>query len=120
MTRLALIQALSGGLAGSLLVCLTMPEASAGPGRQQPPPPTSPPTRYDPDLTTCEPERIRRAFRQQLQSYADQSDAVISQLRVLQLELTRNSLRRCVARDLLTRPQADQLFEELSSSPTRP
>ena len=45
---------------------------------------------------------------------------MISQLRVLQLELTRNSLRRCVARDLLTRPQADQLFEELSSSPTRP
>lgn len=108
------------GLVGCLVICWSAAEASAGLGRQQPPPPSSPPTRYDPDRTTCEAERIRSAFRQQLQPYGDQSDAVIAQLRLIQLDMTRSTLRRCVSRDLMTRPQADQLFQELSTSPTRP
>ena len=123
MTRPRLDRAIGvlvGSLVASLLVPLGAMEASAGLGRQQPAPPSSPPTRYDPDRTTCEPERIRSAFQQQLQPYADQSEAVIGQLRLIQLEMTRSTLRRCVSRDLLTRPQADQLFRELSSSPTRP
>jgi hypothetical protein len=120
MIGLAPDRALSGVLVASLLVCWDVPEGLAGLGRQQPAPPSSPPTRYDPDRTTCEPERIRSAFQQQLQPYADQSDAVIAQLRRVQLDMTRSTLRRCVSRDLLSRPQADQLFNELSTSPTRP
>lgn len=89
-------------------------------GRRQPDPPASLPTTYDPDRTTCDVERIRTAFQQQLRPYADQSEVVLARLRTLQLEMTRSSLNRCVARDLLTRQQADQLARELAASPIRP
>lgn len=89
-------------------------------GRRQPEPPPSRPTLYDPDRTTCDVERIRRAFQQQLQPYADQSPAVLARLRELQLEMTRSSLKRCVERELLTAQQADQLARELAASPIRP
>jgi hypothetical protein len=94
-------------------------QPAMGQGRQPALPPSRP-TLYDPDRTTCEPERIRQAFQQQLQPFADQSDAVINQLRQVQLDMTRSSLRRCVSRELLTRQQADQLFRELATSPIRP
>ncbi|MCP9889727.1 hypothetical protein KBY57_01475 [Cyanobium sp. Aljojuca 7D2] len=98
---------------------------AACPSRLEPgPPPTgtapSRPTLYDPDRTTCDVERIRRAFQQQLQPYADQSPAVLARLRELQLEMTRRSLKRCVERELLTAQQADQLARELAASPIRP
>ncbi len=110
----------------ALVGCLICPvlgpfglRAAIGQGRQPAIPPSRP-ALYDPDRTTCEPERIRQAFQQQLQPFADQSDAVINQLRQVQLDMTRSTLRRCVARELLSRQQADQLFQELSTSPTRP
>ncbi|MEX0587662.1 MAG: hypothetical protein WD136_00220 [Cyanobium sp.] len=110
-----------GTLVGSLLLAAQAPittlSASAQ-GRQQPPLPQSRPTLYDPDLTTCEPERIRLAFQQQLQPFADEGDAVMARLRQVQLEMTANTLRRCVGRELLGRQQADQLFRELSASPS--
>jgi hypothetical protein len=89
-------------------------------GRRQPDPPPSRPTTYDPDRTTCDVERIRTAFQQHLQPYADQSAAVLARLRDLQLEMTRRSLKRCVERELLTTQQADQLAKELAASPIRP
>ncbi|MCP9941355.1 MULTISPECIES: hypothetical protein [Synechococcales] len=76
-------------------------------GLEPGPPPTgtapSRPTVYDPDRTTCDAERIRTAFQQQLQPYADQSPAVLARLR-----------------QLLTAQQADQLARELAASPIRP
>lgn len=101
---------------GSLL----LPAPTWSQGRRQPEPLPSRPTRYDPDRTTCDVERIRSAFQQQLQPYADQSAAVLTRLRELQLEMTRRSLKRCVVRELLTPQQADQLAEELAASPIRP
>lgn len=89
-------------------------------GRQQPDPPPSRPTLYDPDRTTCDVGRIRTAFQQQLQPYADQSVAVLAHLRELQLEMTRRSLKRCVARELMTPQQAHQLAKELAASSIRP
>ena len=89
-------------------------------GRQQPPPPASRQMLYDPDLSTCDSERIRTAFEQQLQPFADQGDAVLARLRQIQLEMTAKTLRRCVSRQLLSPDQAAQLSRELADSPTRP
>lgn len=91
-----------------------------GQGRQQPDLPASRPSLYDPDRTTCEPERIRSAFQQQLQPFADQSEAVLTRLRQVQLDMTRRTLKRCVERDLLTPQQAVQLDQALTQSPIRP
>lgn len=88
--------------------------------RRQPEPPTSRPTLYDPDRTTCDVELIRTAFQRQLQPYADQNPAVLARLRELQLEITQRSLKRCVERQLLTPQQADQLAKGLAASPIRP
>ena len=98
---------------------LLAPPASSQ-GRRQPEPPASRPSHYDPDRTTCDVERIRTAFQQQLRPYADQSQVVLARLRELQLEMTRRSLKRCVERQLLTAQQADQLARELAASPIRP
>lgn len=108
-----------------LLVALAVGAAFVAPpawsqGRRQPEPPASKPTTYDPDRTTCDVELIRAAFQQQLQPYADQSEAVLARLRELQLEMTRSSLKRCVARELMTAQQANQLAKELAASPIRP
>jgi len=89
-------------------------------GRQQSPPPASSQTLYDPDLSTCDSERIRTAFQQQLQPFADQGDAVLAYLRQIQLEMTAKTLSRCVSRQLLSPEQAAQLSRELAESPTRP
>ena len=109
----------------ALIASLTMQAALAGSpvlaqNRQQPPPPASRPTLYDPDLSTCDSERIRTAFKQQLQPFADQGDAVLARLRQIQLEMTAKTLSRCVSRQLLSPDQAAQLSRELAESPTRP
>ena len=88
--------------------------------RQQSPPPASRQTLYDPDLSTCDSERIRTAFQQQLQPFSDQGDAVLARLRQIQLEMTAKTLSRCVSRQLLSPEQAAQLSRELAESPTRP
>ncbi len=112
--RLTLLTALSllAAFGGSIPVW--------GQGRQQPPTPASRPTVYDPDLSTCNQELIRTAFHQQLQSFADQSEAVLGRLRQIQLEMTIKTISRCVKRQLLSPEQAAQLSRELAESPTRP
>ena len=116
----ALLGALPVLVALPLLGALVVAPPSWGQGRRQPEPHPSKPNLYDPDRTTCDAERIRTAFQQQLQPYRDQSPAVLAQLRRVQLEMTAKTLRRCVERNLLTRQQADQLFKELARSGTRP
>lgn len=91
-----------------------------GQGRQQPTTPASRPTLYDPDLSTCDPEWIRAVFRQQLQPFVDQGEAVLAHLRKIQLEMTTKTLSRCVKRQLLSPEQAAQLSREFAVSPTRP
>ena len=110
----------------TLLIALSLPAALGGwipvwgQGRQQPPTPESRPTVYDPDLSTCNQELIRAAFHQQLQPFADQSEAVLGRLRQIQLEMTTKTISRCVKRQLLSPEQAAQLSRELAESPTRP
>jgi hypothetical protein len=45
--------------------------------------------------------------------YADQSPQVLAKLRRVQDDITLASLKRCVQKGLLTRPQASVLFREL-------
>lgn len=90
-------------------LCLSV----AAQARNQPPPPASRPTIYDPDPKTCQPDNIRRAFARQLAPYADQGEAVLQQLRKVQLQLTEASLQRCVARGLLDEATARSLAAEL-------
>jgi hypothetical protein len=100
-------------LVGGLLAGITLPVRSAAQGRAKPPPPASRPVYYDPDPLTCQPAIIRSGFERQLQPYADQSEAVLQQLRRVQLELTAATLRRCVARGLMTPESASALEAEL-------
>jgi hypothetical protein len=87
-------------------------------GRNQPAPPASKPTFYNPDPATCQPEAIRSGFARQLQPYADQSEAVLQRLRRVQAELTIASLKRCVAKGLLDEPTAKALAAELVGTAT--
>ena len=106
---------------GALVVgAALLAPAGWGQGRRQPLPPPSPEQVYDPDRATCEPEHLRAAVERQLQPYADQSPAVLAQLRTVQLDMVRRTLQRCVARELLTAEQATQLERELAASATRP
>lgn len=91
-----------------------------GQGRKQPTTPASRPTLYDPDLSTCDPQWIRAIFHHQLQPFVDQGEAVLAQLRKIQLEMTTKTLSRCVDRQLLSQEQAAQLSREFAESPTRP
>ena len=111
--RIALIASLT--MQAALAACPVLAQA-----RQQPPPPATRPTLYDPDMSTCDSERIRTAFKQQLQPFADQGDAVLARLRQIQLEMTAKTLSRCVSRQLLSQEQAAQPRRELAESPTRP
>ena len=86
-------------------------EALAGPYR--PPPPASRPKVYDPDATTCQPEQISAGFERQLRPYADQPAAVLARLKLVQGEMTRATLRRCVAQGRMTREEATALALKL-------
>jgi hypothetical protein len=87
-------------------------------GRQQPPPPASRPTLYDPDPLTCQADSIRKEFERQLAPFADQSPAVLKRLRQVQAELLTATLQRCVTRGLMDQPTARTLTTELLGSPT--
>jgi hypothetical protein len=95
----------------------------------------SEPKRYDPDKDTCQVEAIRRAYQANLLPWADQPEVVLQRLRQLQAAMTRDTLRECQARGLLSPAQATSLEAELglratsdstkaapepSQSPTRP
>ena len=91
-----------------------MPGA-AEPTRPQPPPPRK--VLYDPDQAICQPAHVERSFAEQLKPWADQPEAVQARLRLLQAEMLQGSLRRCVARGLLTGEQARDLQQLLLASP---
>jgi hypothetical protein len=95
----------------------------------------SAPKRYDPDKDTCQVEAIRRAYQANLLPWADQPEVVLQRLRQLQAAMTRDTVRECQARGLLTPAEATSLEAELglqatsgttkaapepSQSPTRP
>ena len=95
----------------------------------------SEPKRYDPDKDTCQVEAIRRAYQANLLPWADQPEVVLQRLRQLQAAMTRDTLRECQARGLLSPAEATSLEAELglqatsdsttaapepSQSPTRP
>jgi hypothetical protein len=107
-------------LAGGLAAGMALPDRGAAQGRAQPPPPASRPVYYDPDPLTCQPATIRSGFERQLQPYADQSEAVLQQLRRVQLELTAATLRRCVAKGLMAPESARALEAELLRPGAKP
>ena len=95
----------------------------------------SEPKRYDPDKDTCQVEAIRRAYQANLLPWADQPEMVLQRLRQLQAAMTRDTLRECQARGLLSPAEATSLEAELglratsdsttaapepAQSPTRP
>lgn len=120
-------QGLAAVLAAALMAALALPPraseiARAEPTRPQPPPPRK--VLYDPDQTTCQPAHVERTFAEQLKPWADQSEAVQARLRQVQAEMLQGSLRRCVARGLLSEAEAQALMQRLLASPqpstTRP
>lgn len=95
----------------------------------------SEPKRYDPDKDTCQTRAIRRAYQANLLPWKDQPEVVLQRLRQLQAAMTRDTLRECQARGLMTPGEAASLEAELgiralsgpppaepapAQSPTRP
>lgn len=94
-------------------------------------PAASEPKRYDPDTDTCQTQAIRRAYQANLLPWQDQPDVVLQRLRQLQAAMTRDTLRECQARGLMSPAEAASLEAELglgasarapepAQSPTRP
>lgn len=106
LPAIPLLLVLLGPLAGSVA-----PQAGAAPYR--PPPPASRPTIYNPDASTCKPELITAGFQQQLKPFADQPPAVLARLKLVQGDMTRATLRRCVAQGRMTREEATALALKL-------
>jgi hypothetical protein len=99
-------------LAAALLGSFGLAGAAAA-QRNLPPRPKADPTIYHPDTITCRPETIEGAFRAHLLPWADQPEEVQQRLRVLQGEMTRSSLRRCVSKGLLTAEEASRVERRL-------
>lgn len=95
------------------LVALGSLTPLAAQGRRAPPLPASQPTIYDPDPLSCQPAAIREAFERHLEPFANQSPAVLARLRTVQVEMTASSLRRCVAKGLMQRDEANALYLDL-------
>jgi hypothetical protein len=89
--------------------------APAGPTRPQPPP--SRKELYDPDQATCQPASVERTFAEPLRPWADQPEPVQARLRLLQAEMLRGSLQRCVSRGLLSVADAQALEQRLLAGP---
>lgn len=98
---------LAGGLGGGL------PVSGQSIGPERPELPAARVETFDSDPGACQPDMIRAAYKSHLLPFADQSPAVLAQLRRVQDDLTLASLKRCVQKGLLTRPQASVLFREL-------
>jgi hypothetical protein len=80
---------------------------------ERPRAPEAPVQYFQSDPLACQPDAIRAAYKTHLQPFADQSPAVLAQLRRVQDDMTLASLKRCVQKGLLTRPQASVLFRSL-------
>lgn len=107
------------GLLAASVLC-TFGGQGLAQGRNQPAPPASKPTLYNPDPQTCQVDNVRSAFQHQLSPYADQSATVLARLRNVQAELLEATLQRCVAKDLMDGPTARSLAAELLGTTTKP
>ena len=107
------IQPLLGALLGTVLAGLLPGAGRANEAAERPRPPQAPVQYFQSDPLACQPDAIRAAYKTHLQPFADQSPAVLAQLRRVQDDMTLASLKRCVQKGLLTRPQASVLFREL-------
>jgi hypothetical protein len=109
----AAIQSLLHPLLCGVLLGLMPGAGRTSEAAERPRPPESPVQYFHSDPVACKPESIRASYKSQLLPYADQSPAVLAQLRRVQDDMTLASLKRCVQKGLLTRPQASVLFREL-------
>jgi hypothetical protein len=91
---------------------------AATPTRPQPPPPRK--VLYDPDQVACRAEHLESSAREQLRPWAEQPPEVLARLRLLQAEMLRASLRRCIARGLLTPADAAAVEQRLGFQPGMP
>ncbi|MEA5390520.1 hypothetical protein VB738_04505 [Cyanobium gracile UHCC 0139] len=107
------IQSLLGALLGTLLAGLLPCSGRASDAAERPRAPQAPVQYFQSDPLACQPDAIRAAYKAHLQPFADQSPAVLAKLRRVQDDMTLASLKRCVQKGLLTRPQASVLFREL-------
>ncbi len=104
------------------LAMVTLPAVlvSGLPLRAQPDRPDLPQSRvkiYDADPLTCRPEVIEAAFRSHMAPWADQPEAVQQRLRILQGELTRGTLQRCLQKGLMTSDQVKDVEKRLGLTP---
>ncbi len=104
---------LLGVLLGGLLAGMLPGSVLASEAAERPSPPQAPVRYFDSDPQACKPDAIRAAYKAHLQPFADQGPAVLAKLRRVQDDMTLASLKRCVQKGLLTRPQASVLFREL-------
>ena len=109
----AAIQSLLHPLLCGVLLGLMPGAGRTSEAAERPRPPESPVQYFHSDPVACKPESIRSSYKSQLLPYADQSPAVLAQLRRVQDDMTLASLKRCVQKGMLTRPQASVLFREL-------
>ncbi|PSB38669.1 hypothetical protein [Aphanothece minutissima] len=107
------LQPLVGALLASVLAGLLPGPGQASEAAERPRAPQAPVQYFQSDPLACQPDAIRAAYKAHLQPFADQSPAVLAKLRRVQDDMTLASLKRCVQKGLLTRPQASVLFREL-------
>jgi hypothetical protein len=114
MNRLSrLLAVVSLLLAGSLVLPL-----QAEPDK--PEPPRARKVVYEPNRASCTPQAISGAYRNHLKPWADQPEPVLARLRLLQAEMTRTTLTRCMEQGLLTADQVRQVETSLGLSPPEP
>lgn len=108
------------GFALPLLIATTLlalmpvlPASQAAPAEGRAIPPPTRVERFNPDQQACQPQRLKASFASQLQPWADQPEAVLVQLRRVQLDMTRATLQRCVSKGLMQSAEASQLEREL-------
>jgi hypothetical protein len=106
-------QPLLGALLGTVLAGLLPCSGRTSEAAERPRAPEAPVQYFHSDPLACQPDAIRAAYKAHLLPFADQSPAVLAQLRRVQDDMTLASLKRCVQKGLLTRPQASVLFREL-------
>ena len=100
------------------LACSPAAALAATPTRPQPPPPRK--VLFDPDQAACRAEHLESHAREQLRPWADQPPEVLARLRLLQGEMLRASLRRCLARGLITPAEAAAVEQRLGFQPGAP
>jgi hypothetical protein len=97
----------------ALLLGLAPGSGRTSEAAERPRPPEAPVQHFDSDPQACKPESISASYKSHLLPYADQSPEVLAKLRRVQDDMTLASLKRCVQKGLLTRPQASVLFRSL-------